>query len=208
MEGKNESRHDEQSMKMLRHIMTVAAALLFIPGVSGECFAGVSIKLPFSLNWNDKPASAARNLEGAGFSRTGDNTYKGNFMNREVTLEVSFKNGNGVLESVHIRFNTSEVVEELTESLTLELGEPTKEFYPELRQLQALQKVLDSPLWYFPKEGLLVYINNFRSSAFDFSELVYINTKKRRSSIWPVIGGIVIATLFATSSTILIRYLK
>ena len=195
-------------MKTGRYFLAVLVVLGISTAASTECWAGVSIKLPLSLEWKDKPAAVARHLGSAGFSKTGDNNYRGNFINQEVSLEASFKNGNGALESVHIRFNTSEVFDRLYESLTRELGEPSKEHYPELRQLQALQKVLDSPLWYFPKEGLLVYISNFSSSAFSFCDLVYININKRRYSIWPTIGVILMLTLFATSSTILVRYLR
>ena len=183
-------------------------AALFVFQAASCCFAAVNVRLPLSLDWKDKPVSAARRLESAGFSATGENRYKGNFMDYEVSAEVSFKGRNGVLESLRITFNTNEMFTELSDALTRELGEPTQEYYPEIRQLRALQLSLNSPLWYFPKEGILVYLSNFRLSPYGWAELVYINAKAGKASIWPTIVMIIIVTAFATSSTILVRHLR
>ena len=129
-------------------------------------------------------------------------------MGYEASVEVSFKGGNGILESVRITFDTNEMFDDLSDSLTRELGEPTQEYFPEIRQLRALQLSLNSPLWYFPKEGILVYITNFRLSPYGWAELVYINIKAGKASMWPTIVMIIIVTAFATSSTILVRHLR
>ena len=194
--------------RILPRTFATLALSFIITAVLCDSPVAASAKLPFYLNWKDKPASAARHLESAGLSPVGENRYSGNFMNREVTAEVSFKGGNGALESVRIHFDTNEVFDELSETLTSELGKPTQERFPELRQLQAIQKTLDSPLWYFPKEGLLVYLSNYSVSPFSWAELAYVNTKANKASIWPIIMWAIIITTFATASTVLIRHLK
>jgi hypothetical protein len=190
-------------------LAVLALALIAVPPLSGGCEAAAEIKLPFSLGWNDKPAAADRHITSAGCSKIRDNLYRGKLMEHNAKTELTFKNETGALLKVHVTFDTNDVFGVLEEALTKELGAPSPPAdVPELRSLNALQKTLDSPTWYFPDQEKLVYLTNFRMSEYGWAELVYINIGRSKSSIWPTIIMIIIVTAFATASTILIRALK